>query len=217
MQLLRSQFPWFRDISVESISFVLQNRELTSLEGFVDPRVEELDVSNNRLTSLDDLNKLTRLKWVSLRGNFISTASVRRVRALLRLRWLDLSSNSLSGGTMPFSEEWPQLRWADVSQNQLTHLVRAPCRHRPSSSCTLPLACRAGWVGTCSVSVCLVGGRKPRVFAGARRAAHAVAAMSRAAVQPPRHGALSPLFSPVPAVLTPIHSPLFSYRRSPLS
>ena len=74
-----------------------------------------LDLSGNKLTSVESLSSLPALHTLLLPGNCVASLSDCSEAAFTSLEVLDLSFNALLSDCIPLLGQWPQLRQLDVS------------------------------------------------------------------------------------------------------
>ncbi|KAA0147506.1 hypothetical protein FNF29_07352 [Cafeteria roenbergensis] len=107
----------------------LAHNRVTSIERVAAlPRLRELDLSGNRIVLLEPLARATSLRVLWLRETFVSGAQLRRIPPSCPVELLDASSASVSGAELPLpraADAAARLRTVVLCHNQLEGIGRA--------------------------------------------------------------------------------------------
>ncbi|KAF4706097.1 hypothetical protein FOZ63_008596, partial [Perkinsus olseni] len=106
------------------VSLDLSNNKITTMDSLFQPGClpwcQYIDLSHNSITSICPLAAMTRLRYLKLKANSIEDSARVSPDGHTALEQLDLSDNSLT--TLNGINNMPKLKSLRVASNQLTHV-----------------------------------------------------------------------------------------------
>ena len=87
------------------------------------PRLEKLNISNNKLISIEGISKCIFLHTIDMSFNRLSTNHIVCLSKLPNLRIINLANNNLTSGITPQLSKFHEMNEIDLSNNRIKYFI----------------------------------------------------------------------------------------------